>query len=662
MRTGLGYSRSRALGENSCAPTDPTLHANGSASPATSPRPPHQDDLLLHHLRTFLGIIDAAAIDAVRGRVQWLQLAGGQTLMRQGDAGDALYLLVSGRLRVYIEEDGQQRVVREVSRGQVVGEMSLITDEPRSATLVAIRDSVLVSLGKDDFAHLQAHSPQVTLALTRQIIERLRTERGRTVIDRPVTMALLPVSDGVDAASFARVLARELATHGKVGVLDAATVARQLEALGASGIADDARTQRSLAMLFDEFEGTHDYVLLVADATPTDWTHRCTRHADEILLLADAQAAPVVHANEQAFLADRPPHAEAAEILVLMHEQAVSMPSGTSRWLARRPVSDHIHLRRGHGGDMARLARIQSRHAVGLVLAGGGARGFAHLGVYRALREHGIEVDYVGGTSIGATMAVLIATDQPPQRVEATARAAFGRNPTGDFTLLPLVSLIKGRRLRSVVGCAVADNIGEGAAIEDLWKRFFCVATNFSRASEVVLQRGDLLKSLLSSIAIPGALPPVIMNGDLLCDGGTFNNFPVDVMRGLRGVGTVIGVDLNASQRRPIKLDEMPSGWAMLWDRLRPRRSRRYRVPSLPVLLINSTILYSLSRQKQARALTDLYFNPPLQRVGMLDWKRFDQVVRQGYEHALQVLAERVAGTEAGRLSVTPPSAPESRG
>jgi NTE family protein len=621
-------------------------HTAPAAPTTDSSHAPHQDDLLLHHLRTFLGIIDQAAIDAVRGRVRWLQLTGGETLMRQGEPGDALYLLVSGRLRVYIEEDGVRRVVREVSRGEVVGEMSLITDAPRSATLVAIRDSVLVSLGKEDFAYLQTHSPQVTLALTRQIIERLRTERGHTVKDRPVTMALLPVSRGVDAASFALALAGVLAKYGKVGVLDAATVDGQLKALIAPGSApDDPHAQRSWAMLFDEFEGKHDYVLLVGDDTPTDWTHRCTRHADEILLLADAKAAPLVHASEQTFLLDRPPHAEAAEILVLMHDASAPMPSGTSRWLARRPVSDHIHLRRGHDGDMARLARIQSRNAVGLVLAGGGARGFAHLGVYRALREQGIDIDYVGGTSIGAIMGALIATDLPPERLEATARAEFALNPTGDYNLLPLISLIKGRRLRSIVGRAVADNIGEGAGIEDLWKRFYCVASNYSRASELVLQRGDVLRSLLASVAIPGALPPVLMDGDLLCDGGTFNNFPVDVMRGLRGVGKVIGVDLNASKPRRIELEEMPSGWALFLDRLRPRKRRRYRLPSLPTLLINSTILYSMSRQKQGRALTDLYFNPPLQRVGMLDWKRCDQVVSQGYEHARQVLGEQLSAT-----------------
>jgi len=608
--------------------------------PPAGLRPAHQDDLLLQHLRNFLGIVDDAAIDKLRGRLRWLQLAGGETLMRQGEPGEELYLLVSGRLRVYVDQDEQRRIVREVTRGAVVGEMGVIAEAPRSATVVAIRDSVLVSLGKEDFAQLQATSPQVTLALTRQIIERLRTERGPTVADRPVTMALLPVSAGVDAAAFARELAAQLASRGRVVVLDAAEVERRVRAGRAAAVSgDDDHAQRSLAITFDELEGTHDYLLLVGDATPTEWTHRCARHADEILLLADAQAMPAIHPNEASFLLDRPPHAEAAEILVLLHPAGTEMPSGTLRWLERRPVRDHVHLRRGHAPDMARLARIQSRTAVGLVLAGGGARGFAHLGVYRALQERGIEIDYVGGTSIGAVMGALVATGRPWQRLESVARTEFGRGPTGDYALLPLISLIKGRRLRRILQQAVAESVGQGAGIEDLWKNFYCIATNFSKAGELVLRRGDLVRALLASTAIPGALPPVLMDGDLLCDGGTFNNFPVDVMRRMRGVSTVIGVDLNPVKARRIELAEMPGAWSLLLDRLRPRKRRRYRLPSLPVLLINSTVLYSLSRQRQGRALTDLYFNPPLDRVGMLDWTRFDQVVKQGYEHALQVLA-----------------------
>ena len=606
-------------------------------------RPQHQEELLLKHLRSFLGILDEEAIQAVRSRLRWVEVAGGDTLMRQGDRGEALYLLVSGRLRVYIEEDQQRRVVREIARGEVVGEMSLYTDAPRSATLVAIRDSVLVSLEKADFNRLLATSPTVSMALTRQIIQRLQTERSHTVIDKPVTMALMPITATVDVAALAASLAEHLSGKGKVGLLNSAAMARYfervpLDAGSAPGSEADAVQRRQMAMLLDEMESTHDYVLLVADDQPSEWTQVCLRHADEILLLADASAPPLLHLNEQRYLVDRPPRAEAAEILVLLHSAKTVHPAGTAAWLNRRSVNSHLHLRLAVPDDMARLARIQSRTAVGLVLAGGGARGFAHLGVYRALREKGIEVDYVGGTSIGAVMASLIASDLPPGTVNAIARESFARNPTGDFTFFPVISLFKGQRLRDIVSEAVQRIGGRGAHIEDLWKNYFCVATNFSKASEVVMRRGDLVKSLLSSVAIPGALPPVVMEGDLLCDGGTFNNFPVDVMRLQRGVGTVIGVDLSSLKTHRIAFDEMPSAWALLRDRLRSRKHRRYKLPSLPNLLINTTVLYSKSRQKHAKTLTDLYFNPPLERIGMLDWSKFDAVVNQGYQHALEVL------------------------
>jgi NTE family protein len=602
-------------------------------------RPQHQEELLLKHLRSFLGILDEAAIQKVRQRLRWVEVSAGETLMRQGEPGDALYMLVSGRLRVYIDEQTQRRIVREIARGEVVGEMSLYTDAPRSATLVAIRDSVLVSLDKADFNQLLATSPEVSTALTRQIIQRLQTERSLSVIDKPVTMALLPISAGVDAAALAVGLAAELSVKGRVGVLDSTVMARHLG--NASRTVDGelgASQRRSVAMLLDEIESTHDYVLLVADAQPSDWTQMCARHADEILLLADAAAPPVLHANEKQFLVDRPPRSEAAEILLLLHAPTTVHPTGTALWLNRRPVSGHLHLRVSNASDMARLARIQSRNAVGLVLAGGGARGFAHLGVYRALQEQGIAIDYFGGTSIGAVMAGFTASDLPVEKVHALARELFARNPTGDFNFFPVISLFKGQRLRDIVGEAVDRAVGHGAHIEDLWKNCFCVSTNFSKASELVLHRGDLLKAMLSSVAIPGALPPVVMDGDLICDGGTFNNFPVDVMRQQRGVGSVIGVDLSNHKSRRIEFDEMPSAWALLRDRLRPRKQRRYKLPSLANLLINTTVLYSASRQKEAKALTDLYFNPPLDRVGMLDWTKFDSVVEQGYQHALETL------------------------
>ena len=603
--------------------------------------PEHHDTLLTQHLRTFLGDIEPAAVTLLRERLTWVEVAGGQTLMEQGAPGDSMYLSISGRLRAYVnDEEGVPRMVREMGRGQVIGEMSLYTDEPRSASVVAIRDSVLVRLDKAHFAELLASSSTVSMALTRQIIRRLQTQGTRNPVPLPVTITLLPVSAGVDARGFADKLAAQLAGKGRVTVLDAAALDAALGEPGAaSGTAADAALNRRISMQLDNIEAEHEFVLLLADDRPNAWTRRCCRHGDELLMLADATQAPALHPNEVDWLAQRPPRAEAAEILVLLHPAETRCPRGTGAWLARRPVTEHVHIRPALERDMARLARIESRSAVGLVLAGGGARGFAHLGVYKALQERGIEVDFVGGTSIGAVMAALVAADQPMDRTHAIARRAFSINPTGDINWLPLISLIGGRRLRRILDQSVTELLGFAADIEDLWKNYYCIAANYSHAREQPLRSGPLQKALLASTAIPGALPPVVLDGDLLCDGGTFNNFPVDVMRNVRGVGTVIGVDLNTKKPRRLEFDEVPGTWALLRDRLRPRARRRFKLPSLASYLMNVTILYSMSRQRHAQLQTDLYFNPPLDRVGLLEWKRFDHIVEQGYAHALEVLA-----------------------
>ncbi|WP_374509579.1 patatin-like phospholipase family protein [Niveibacterium sp.] len=608
----------------------------------TSARSPHLDPLLVRYLHDFLGDVEPAAMNLLLSQLEWVEVAGGETLIKQGDPGDAMYLSVSGRLRAYVRgDDGASRMVREMGRGQIIGEMSLYTDAPRSATVVAIRDSVLVRLDKSQFHTLLARSPQVSMALTRQIIRRLQTEHQRNPLALPVTIGLFPISAGVDLAGLGARLADAMGLYGRVRLIDAATIDRELGLPGAANAgADDAVLNRRIALLLDEIEAVSDFVLLLSDATPSPWTQRCSRHCDEILLFADATQAPAIHAIEADCLSMRPEHAEAAEVLVLLHPAERACPEGTKHWLARRAVSDHVHIRPALDRDVARLARIECRTAIGLVLAGGGARGFAHLGVMRALQERGVEIDYVGGTSIGAVMATLVACDQPVPRAIEVARKAFRTNPTSDFNWLPMLSLIKGQRLRGIIKAAMDELFGREIDIEDLWKNYFCVATNYSQAREQPIHRGDLAKSLRASISIPGALPPVIIDGDLLCDGGTFNNFPVDVMQGMRGVGKVIGVDLNFKKPRRMAFDEVPGTWALLRDRLVPRNRRRYRLPSLSAYLMNVTILYSMSRQREAQRRTDLYFNPPLERVGLLQWSKFDQIVEQGYVHAQQVLVE----------------------
>ncbi len=597
--------------------------------------PNYHDRLLSELLQLAFGELDEAARTLLGEHLHWVEVAAGQTLMEQGEPGDSMVLSVSGRLRAYVrQDDGSQRMVREMGRGQVIGEMSLYTGEPRSATVVAIRDSVLARLDKPQFDALLQASPSVGTALTRQIVRRLQTEHSRTAYAAPAVLALLPISGGVDLAGFASALAAQLAQFGRVKVLDGAAIDTQLAA-----VSDPQERGERISLWLDELEAQHDLLLLLADASPTDWTQRCCRHADEVLLLADASQPAALHASELSCLVNRPPRSEAAEVLVLLHGADGPPPSGTAAWLARRPVTDHVHIRPGLPRDLARLARLICRRGVGLVLAGGGARGFAHLGVMQALQEQGIEVDCVGGTSMGSVMAIFAASDVPLAQAMAVAREGFKGNPTGDFNWLPLISLIRGERMRAILRRSVRRLCGGDVAIEDLWKNYFCVATNYSQAREDVLSQGDLQAAVRASTAIPGALPPVVRDGDLLCDGGSFNNFPVDVMRARRGIGLVIGADLSLHKLRRIEFAEVPGAWALLRDRLRPRAKRRYKLPSLGAYLLNVTILYSQSRQPSARLACDIYFNPPLQRVGLLQWNRFESTVRQGHAHAQEVLA-----------------------
>jgi len=134
-----------------------------------------QEELLSRSLATLFGDIDPAALALLRQQLEWVEVAGGQTLMRQGDPGDAMFLVISGRLRAYMAgDDDAPRLLREMARGQIVGELSLITDAPRSATVLALRDSVLVRLGKPAFLRLLAGSGELSLAMTRQIVRRMQ--------------------------------------------------------------------------------------------------------------------------------------------------------------------------------------------------------------------------------------------------------------------------------------------------------------------------------------------------------------------------------------------------------------------------------------------------------------------------------------------------------
>lgn len=630
-----------------------------TASPDTDTDDFHRH-MVLTTLREVFGDIEPEVLDWVLPRMSTVALHGGEVLMRQGDAPDGVYLVLSGRLRALLERAGEPPVVLgDIARGEPIGEMGVVMQQPRGATIIALRDCALMRLSAEDFDHLVQSWPRLGLPLARKLIQRMaRNNVRRAAAGSVSSICLVPLHAGLDAIGLARrlraALAHELARANppasgqqpEVALVDRAAAR---EALGPGGVdvgAGDVQAHRRQLAWLDEVESRSTLQVLLADAHDSPWTRLCLRHADHVVLLADAEGDPGVTPVEHRLIAQRASQSAPVCSLLLLHPESTRTPRRTRRWLDVRPHLDgdawsHFHARHGHDRDWARLARILSGQAVGFVMAGGGARGFAHLGVMQALEESGFEWDLVGGTSIGAVMAACAAIDLPVARVlEVTARA-FAINPTGDWNWLPLVSVIAGRRLARSIRQPIIESVGECIGIEDLWKPYFCVASNYSRAQPSVLRRGDLAESIIASVSIPAALPPVLRDGDLLVDGGTFNNFPVDVMQA-GPAGRIIGVDLSRENYRPLPFTEMPTPGRLWVDRfLRPRARQRYKaLPGIATTVFNVAAMASQEHQRRMRGQLDLIFTPDVSRIGMLDWGSFDRGVAIGLEHARAVLAE----------------------
>jgi len=555
--------------------------------------------------------LDAELLDALIQSIEWLALPGGTTLFEAGDMPDALYFVLNGSLGAYaMTPDGHRRLVGRIASGETVGEMALISGNPRNATIVALRDSELGRLPRAAFERLMLSHPQGLLRIAQLMVQRLdssqRQTRGSSRV-RPRTIAIVPNEAAADAVTFAA----QLATH--------------LEHLGRAELVWSQRGAAHTSQWFHGIERANEFVVYVCDVAPTSWSRLCMRQADVVLLLtrADSQVKewPVKDANEGAR------QVQLRTELVLLHREHI-VPGSTAQWLDQLPGIAHHHVR--NTADIARVARMLAGNGIGVVLSGGGARGFAHLGVLRAMREAGVVIDAIGGTSIGAIIAAGYALGWSDEDSCARVRRSFvDTNPLNDYTL-PFVSLVSGRKVSRLLRREF-----DSTAIEDMPLSFFCASSNLTTGRLAVHRRGELWRWLRASVAIPGVLPPVVHGGELFVDGASINNLPLEVMREA-GLGRVIGIDVGADPA--FTSDEVDSDAPPLWKTLQWFRARKHRVNILQILWRAGTI-NSAGQRAAKHDLADLLLQPPLEQIDLLNWRGFDRAIAAGYEYAKVKLA-----------------------
>lgn len=562
------------------------------------------------------------------------EIPRGSVLFHEGEVGRTLFVVRSGRLRaVRPDGEGGLRLVGEIGPGELCGELAVLCDAPRSATVVAVRDSVVTEISGEDLTRL----PAATLLETMRVLAaRMRGMIGGAPSHPPPRcLVLVPATPDLPLASFAGALdgaARRLGR--RCHLLTAALLPAEFRDL-------TAEKAGRLSAWLSEQEAPDTTVLLATDHAATEWTRRCLLQADLVMIVGEGGGDPTPSPAERALSSVGNAYTRPEVDLVLLQREQPYR--GTGAWLEGRHPGRHFHVRPGVMADVDRLARQLFAENLNLALGGGGARGFAHVGVVQACEELGLPIDQVGGTSIGAIVGALVAMGLPAAEIRARLREAMVPARKLRQWTLPVISLDSSRgyihALQTLYG---------SAEIEDLPLNFFCISCNLTLGRSEVHRRGPLWKWVSASISYPLLGAPLVRNGEMLVDGGLLNNVPVDIARE-DGAGFVLGVDVGASDafRLPSSYNGRPGAWEVLRSRLRRARPGGDDgppvFPTLIDLISRTCMLSSMVEGERIRQQADLYLRMPVDHYRLLDFDLIDEIAARGHQAALAGLAPAVA-------------------
>jgi NTE family protein len=496
-----------------------------------------------------------------------VELAAGEWLFRQGDEADAMYVVQSGRLDIVV--DGNP--VRELGPGAELGELALLTGGRRSGSARARRDSILLALGRRQFLGTLERSSTTAIAVATALAETLATSRPPEPASggaaKVIGVVGLSQSDPVGA------VARTIA-HG---------LARHCDVLPSSGL-----SAQELAAA----ERLHDRVVLIADGADPQWQRACVRQSDRVVVVAAGTQAP-------------PPSWDGPAQADLVLVGGAPSPTALRAWIeVIRPWQ--VLMIKQPGDEPTALVAALAGRSVGLVLAGGGARSLAHIGVLRELEEAGIVVNRIAGTSLGSVVAAVHALGVDGQTLEDLHHEAFVQgNPIGDYTF-PSRALTKGRRTPEVL----RHYLGTDTMIEALPRLFRCVSVDLLGRELVVHREGLLWEAVAASARLPILTPPLKAGDRLLVDGCVLDNLPVGTLLE-REVGPIVAVNIGSDDR--------------------PRApGAELRVPGLAETLLRLMMIGGDGTAQRAREQGAFVITPPSLGVGMLEFHQLDRMVEAG--------------------------------
>ena len=576
-----------------------------------------------------------------------VSLPSGEWLFREGEHADGVYVVRVGHLEVVqVGRDGaESETINTLTRDAVLGELALLSETVRSASIRALRDTELLKISKAPFDSLLRAQPELALSLTRVLSAQLQASRAIPVARRarPVTIALRALGPGVPLLDLADELSRAMCEWGKVAVvypgeLSASSGDGDSRPQAAEKVETRAQANARFGPLIERCELDHDQVIMVcgsvdshAGERPGAWDEFCISRADRVVAVVSAATGP----QQLAGFAGEDDSLTALRGCDLVGYGVRPGSGGLAGWIGRlAPTSTFaISVAGERRGEVERMARRLAGRSVGVVLSGGGARAFAHLGVLDVLLDAGMLVDRVGGVSMGAFIGGLLAAGHDSAAIDACCYEEWvRRNPINDYTL-PRKALIKGNKAEAMLERTFGD-----VRLEELARSFYCASVNL-RGNRLVIDRDGLMTEAVgASISLPLIAPPMRRDGGLLIDGSLLDNLPLQPMSS-SGEGPVLAIDIKGGEERPRQAGAPAPGGSSASER--PLQSDRpVRLPSLPETMARIALLSSANTDEAARRHADMTIRVRVSGVGLLEFHQIDEARAAGRRAAESALED----------------------
>ncbi len=525
------------------------------------------------------------ALKAIASKLRRVELEKGAVVFTENSLGDSMYLIESGQVKVSVtaEDSQKEKIINYLGPGNFFGEMALLLNQRRTATVTVTIDAELLVLHKKDFDELLAEYPEISLQITRELSRRLSDVV--TEIKRRPGYALTAVI-GDEAWRLAEEVHR--LTRQRVVLYN----------ITGKSLADRVKSafqQDSLAILEDHPDLTSDDLV--------DMLSNLMEQYDWVLV-----GVPETYSEVN------------AKALRLARALAV-FPGHTPEWVGEA-FEGPVFPCDGSDEAVGRIARKITARVVGLALSSGGARGIAHVGVLQTLIEAGIPIDMVAGTSAGSLFGGLYVCGKTPAEI-----ADFARNLPRLISLKsglwdpkfkrPWDGLIKGDRTRRFL-----DRQFNHATFADTRIPFYVVAADVMAGEEVVFESGPLADAVRASIGIIGIFSPYRLNGRYLIDGGAVNPVPASVLAE-KGANIII-----ASSVIPSLEEERLRGQTSIYRQMKP----------LNFLGVLSNMMSIMEREIVKTRMTDVdvLIKPQVGLFTAMDYERADAFIKLGQEAAAQ--------------------------